>query len=296
VPAHELQVYLPKVTGHQGGTPMSGRNLHRLFALTFTFIVFAAPAIGQDAPGGPGAMPTWTPANKEAVGTSTTVDSRVWFTLEGGTLTEVYYPQLDSPDVRRLEFAVSDGKRVWIESRDLEQSVTRIRPDALLYRQTNRDRGGRFTISKIYATDPARDTLLIDVTFAVSASSSYSLYVLYSPSLRNSGYGDTGFSANGILVAAKQGMSTALISTIGFAQTSNGFQGTSDGYTDLLLHHRLLWSYSRAENGDLIQAARIPDVAHLARFLRLVVCAEEKRIVEQPSIVASHFLTTGRVR
>jgi glucoamylase len=239
---------------------MFGRNAHRLFVpLCSTLIVIAAPALGQDAPGGPGAMPTWTPANKEAVGTSTTLHSRVWFTLEGGTLTEVYYPQLDSADIRRLEFAVSDGQRVWIESRDLHHSVTRVRPDALLYRQRNRDPGGHFTISKTYATDPERDTLLIDVTFAVShpSSSSYSLYVLYSPSLGNSGYGDTGLSTSGILVAAKQGMSTALACTTGFAQTSNGFEGTSDGYTDLLLHHRLLWSYSRADDGNLIQAARI---------------------------------------
>jgi len=28
----------------------------------------------------------------------------------------------------------------------------------------------------------------------------------------------------------------------------------------------------------------------MAQFIRLVVCAEEKRIVEQPKVVADHFL------
>jgi hypothetical protein len=28
----------------------------------------------------------------------------------------------------------------------------------------------------------------------------------------------------------------------------------------------------------------------MAQFIRLVVCSEEKRIVEQPAIVADHFL------
>jgi glucoamylase len=250
---------------------MLGKNLRRLLVLPwFLLTIVAATALSQEAPGGPGALPTWTPANKEGVGTSTAVNSRVWFTLQGGTLSEVYYPQLDSADVRRLEFAVSDGKRVWIESRDLEHSITRLRPDALLYQQSSRDPGGRFMVRKTYATDPARDTLLIDVTFTVSSSAAatpYSLYVLYTPSLRNSGYGDTGSSTEGILVASKQGMATALACTTGFSQTSNGFEGTSDAYSDLLLHKKLLWSYSRAENGNVIQAARISDPARFTLAL-----------------------------
>jgi len=43
---------------------------------------------------------------------------------------------------------------------------------------------------------------------------------------------------------------------------SSGFAGESDGYTDLFLHRGLQWSYSRAENGNLIQSARIRDASH----------------------------------
>jgi len=67
------------------------------------------PIYAQNAPGAPGTMPTWTPGSKEAVGTATTTDSHIWFTLQGGVLSEVYYPRLDTADVRTLEFAVSDG-------------------------------------------------------------------------------------------------------------------------------------------------------------------------------------------
>jgi hypothetical protein len=28
----------------------------------------------------------------------------------------------------------------------------------------------------------------------------------------------------------------------------------------------------------------------MAQFIRLAVCAEEKRVVEQPAVVAAHFL------
>ena len=207
------------------------------------------------APGAPGAIPTWTPANKEAVGTATSIDSRVWFTLQGGILTEVYYPRLDTADVHSLEFAVSDGKSVWIESKDMLHSLSSIDENSLTYRQTSSDPAGHFQIEKAYATDPHHDTLLIDVSF--SGSSAYSLYVLYDPSLNNSGYGDTGYSQSDALIAEKGGVASALVSSGGLAQMTSGFAGASDGYTDLLLHHKLYWSYTRAENGNVIQAAKV---------------------------------------
>src|SRR5258708_39683481 len=123
-----------------------------------------APLVSQDAPGGPGEAPTWTPAGKEGIGTSVTTQSRVWFTLEGGILTEVYYPRVDMADVHGLEFALSDGKRVWFEARGLRHAIERSDDRALVYRQISRDSAGRFTITKAYATDPERNTLLIDVT------------------------------------------------------------------------------------------------------------------------------------
>jgi hypothetical protein len=33
-----------------------------------------------------------------------------------------------------------------------------------------------------------------------------------------------------------------------------------------------------------------PLASSMAQFMRLVVCIEEKRIVEQPAVVANHFL------
>jgi len=219
----------------------------------------------RNAPGAPGTIPTWTAGSKDAVGTATSVDSRVWFTLQGGILTEVYYPRLDTADVRTLEFAVNDGKRVWIESKDLIHSIQWINHDALLYRQTSRDPKSKFTITKTYVTDPRRDTLLIDVTFRGPATDS--LYVLYNAALNNSGYGDTGYTSQGALVAEKSDAASALVSTTGFARTSSGFAGATDGYTDLLLHHRLDWTYTRAENGNVIQAAKLVRASHFTLAL-----------------------------
>jgi glucoamylase len=242
-------------------------GLKRFPVFLFLFLIFTlSPSIqGQTAPGAPGAMPTWTPGSKEAVGTATTADSHVWFTLQGGILSEVYYPRLDTADVRTLEFAVSDGKQVWIESRDLLHSINRVNENALVFRQTSRDPAGSFILTKTYITDPQRDTLLIDVEFSGPASDS--IYVLYDPALKNSGYGDSGSTQGDTLFTQKEGVATALISSGGFAQMSSGFAGASDGYTDLLLHHRLEWTYSQADKGNVVQAAKMPPAKHFTLAL-----------------------------
>ena len=71
----------------------------------------AAPAGAQStAPGAPGASANWTTGNKQGLGTSVGTDSKVWYTLSDGALSEVYYPSGDTGQgARRCEFAVTDG-------------------------------------------------------------------------------------------------------------------------------------------------------------------------------------------
>jgi len=219
----------------------------------------------QTAPGGPGELPTWTRADKNGIGTAVSAASKVWFTLEGGILTEVYYPRVDQADVRTLEFAVSDGRRVWFESRDMRHATEQIDPCALFYQQTNMGAADRFTITKTYATDPETNTLLIDVTFQGRRGDT--LYVLYHPALKNSGYGNTGAYENGALVARRADVASALVASGGLAEPSSGFAAVNDGYTDLALHHGLRWRYARADSGNVVQVARIPRARHFTLAL-----------------------------
>jgi len=66
-------------------------------------------AVKSPAPGGPGLPPRWTRGAKDAVGTAYSTASRVWYTLAAGILTEVYYPTIDTPQIRDLQFLVTDG-------------------------------------------------------------------------------------------------------------------------------------------------------------------------------------------
>ena len=50
-------------------------------------------SIQAQAPGGSGANADWFPATKTGFGTSYTTASNVCFTLQGGRLSEVYYPR-----------------------------------------------------------------------------------------------------------------------------------------------------------------------------------------------------------
>src|SRR5690242_2045155 len=98
----------------------------------------ATPPAATPAPGGPGAAATWTPADKQGFGTARGTASKVWYTLEHGRLTEVYYPNLGTPSLRDLQLIVTDGRTF----ADLESTATTSRitvpdPRSLTYTQTD---------------------------------------------------------------------------------------------------------------------------------------------------------------
>jgi glucoamylase len=206
--------------------------------LVASLLVFALTGLAEaasTAPGAPGDPAVWTPADKDGFGTSTTTASKVWYTLNNGELTEVYYPNLGTPSVRDLQFVVSDGETFAdLETDATTHEVQLVDGRALEYRQIDTDIEKKYRITKTYVTDPARSTLLVDVTFESLTGQSYQLYAFYDPSLNNGGNNDTATSQNGQLLASDGKVASALVSAPGFGQTSSGYKGTSsDGWIDL---------------------------------------------------------------
>jgi glucoamylase len=223
-------------------------------------LVGAAPN-SSSAPGAPGAKAVWTAADKDGFGTSTTTGSKVWYTLNNGELTEVYYPDLGTPSVRDLQFIVSDGQTFAERETDAtNQQVQLVDGRALEYRQVNTDKSGDYRITKTYVTDPARSTVLVDVTFESLTGKPYQLYALYDPSLDNGGDDnddDTATSTDGKLLASDGNVTSALVSAPRFEQASSGYLGTSDGWTDLKDDYRMDWNYGSASTpGNVVQTAR----------------------------------------
>jgi glucoamylase len=217
-----------------------------------------APLAHADtAPGGPGATAVWTDADKDGYGTSTTTSSRVWHTLDDGALTEVYYPDLGTPSVRTLDFIVSDGRT--FAERDSDASNRRVElldPRSLTYRQVNEE-PGRFRITKTYATDPARNVLLVDVRLESLVRGALSAYAVLDPSLGNDGMDDSGSTRGDALVASDAGspVASALVAAPAFTRTSSGYLGTSDGWQDLK-DFRMDWTYTSAPNGNVVQTGK----------------------------------------
>ncbi|RJL25206.1 glucoamylase [Bailinhaonella thermotolerans] len=216
----------------------------------------------DEAPGAPGARPAWTPADKTGYGTSRTLGSKVWFTLRDGALSEVYYPDLGTPSVREMRFVVSDGTGFTErEGEATRGSTTLVDGRALVYRQTNTARSGKWRLTKTYVTDPARASVLVDVTFESLTGRPYRLYALHNPRLSNGGVrdlDDRGETRGGALVAEDGRTAGALASSPAFAETSSGYQGVSDGWTDLRADHTMNWHYEARSGGNVVQTGRIP--------------------------------------
>src|SRR3954451_1730775 len=134
-------------------------------ALIATVVSGAAPAAAAQnpgAPGYPGAAATWSAGDKDGFGTAIGAGrSKVWYTLNNGTLSEIYYPRIDTPATRDTQLVVSDGATF----SDREVTATTHRAElvdsrALVYRQVDTARSGKYRITKTYVTDPFRSAVL----------------------------------------------------------------------------------------------------------------------------------------
>jgi glucoamylase len=125
------------------------------------------------------AMAQWPTAAKNGFGTSNTLASKVWFTLAEGVMTEVFYPTVDMPSVRSLQFLIITGAKTENEIDDTVHRIELPNPSSLTFRQVNRAKSGAYTISKTYVTDPRRSSVLIRVDFNTATNAQ--LYINYVP-------------------------------------------------------------------------------------------------------------------
>jgi glucoamylase len=239
----------------------------RHFVCVFGVLTFLAvlplqsqQGAGAAAPGAPGGKPTWTNANKVGVGTSTTTSSRVWFTLgQSGALDEVYYPALDSANTRALELIVTDGATfAEIESQDTEHAVEMPDPAALTFVQINTSKSGRYRIRKTYITDPAQNTVLVQLQLTALKSGPLMAFVYFDPALKNSGLHDNGSARDQALFDSKGDVACALVSAPAFVSVSSGYADSSDGWTELKKSYRLTQRYASAPDGNVAQIAELP--------------------------------------
>lgn len=233
------------------------------------FAMACPPLFGQatnpPAPGAPGGDAHWPSAAKNGFGTANTVDSKVWFTLNNGVMTEVFYPRLDVPNTQTLQLIVCGARDCQIESEDTYHEMRVVNSRALSFQQINKAKDGAYTVTKTYTTDPAQASILIQVDVDTHSGVPGDIYVYYDPSLNNSGFHDTGWSSGSTLFCSDSHVASALLSSEGFEETTSGFLGTSDGWLQLKRARTLTEKYERAENGNVVQVARLRRTEETAR-------------------------------
>jgi glucoamylase len=226
----------------------------------------------HSAPGGPGMPPRWTRGAKEAVGTAYSTASRVWYTVAAGILTEVYYPTIDTPQIRDLQFLITDGTTFFHDERRNTTSIIDCVDDASLgFEIVNVADEPRYTLRKTLIGHPHQDCVLMRtrVEAAPDVLPRLQLYVLCAPHLEIGGWHNSAevvdTKAGPIIVAFKGGTWLALGATAPLTRRSCGYVAVNDAWTDLHGNRTLDWQYDAAYDGNIAIAAQI-DLARTTDF------------------------------
>ncbi len=247
------------------------------------------PTDAGAATGGPGSLSHFGLARKDCLGTSRGTASKVWFTVAGGVLSDVYYPTIDTTNVETLQLVVTDGRTfTHLATRDMTYTVAPLDPSGMTCRVTSRAKDGRYTLTTDYVTDPKRASVVLRTRLVPRDEDDHlRLYARLDTNLNGNGGGgdaatqnagpdagvtdrssgtpvpvgsDTVTKTNAANRDYAQPVYSALRADRPFTAVSNGFAGTaSDGLTQLDAGHRLATTYSSATGGNLVQTVGLAD-------------------------------------
>ena len=239
------------------------------------------------APGAPGAPSYFDLARKDCVGTAAAQGSKVWYTVAGGVLSDVYEPTIDNTDVSTLQYVVTDGSTYTdLQTRDMTYTVT-ADPTGMACTVTSTDAKHGFQLVTTYITDPARDTVLMQTALKNLPGSGTNvsrlhLYARLDAHVNgnggggsenagaNSGVVDTStgasvpviFSTNTVTNAVNRDYAVptymALAASTPVQTASVGYAGTaSDGLTQLDASHALTPLYDSAPGGHIVATENV---------------------------------------
>ena len=210
------------------------------------------------APGAPGIAPRWTHSAKDVIGAAYSTSSRVWFTVSDRVISEVYYPTLDRPQIRDLQFLVTDGESFLHDAhRNLESTIEYLGEHGLGVRIVNADRQGRYRIVIEVISDPHQACVLLDTRLEGEPVFIQRLrvYALLAPHLEVGGWGNNGnvarIAGREFLTANKNGSWLAMAATVPFVRRSCGYVGATDGWQDLASHFKISAEYAAASDGNI---------------------------------------------
>ncbi|HWF99028.1 MAG TPA: glycoside hydrolase family 15 protein [Steroidobacteraceae bacterium] len=222
-----------------------------------------------EAPGAPGLPPTWCSSAKEMVGCSLG-PSRLWFTVGGGILNEVYHPRIDIPQIRDLGIIVADGKGFWVEVKRMYRHTLSLAgpgvPAVLIVHQHE-----RFELTLRMVPSRERDVLLLEME--LTGDESLRPYALLAPHLGGTGHDNSaaiaGHRGHRVLWAQQGPFALALAAVTqdqqdAWGRASCGFVGTSDGWQDFARNGAMTWEHASAGPGNVALIGELPRSVVLA--------------------------------
>src|SRR6478735_10246121 len=183
------------------GVAMRARSVRLLvptvLATSVLVAVPIAPAHAAAATGGPGALSHFDLARKDCLGTARNATSKVWYTVAGGVLSDVYYPTVDNTNLETLQYIVTDGSTFTdLQARDMTYTAESVNDSGgMACRITATAKSGKYTIVTTYITDPSRNTVLMRVAFEPKPKANgptLRLYVRFDPTVNGNGGGGSG--------------------------------------------------------------------------------------------------------
>jgi glucoamylase len=251
----------------------------------------AAPAAqtAAAAPGAPGAPSYFDLARKDCLGTAAGRGSKVWYTVAGGVLSDVYEPTIDNTDVSTLQYVVTDGSTFTdLQARDMTYTVA-ADPTGMACTVTSANSAHGYRLITTYVTDPARDTVLMSTRLQALPGAGANLGRLHlyarldahvngnggggsENAGANSGAVDSSgvpvvFSTNTVTNATNRdyavptymalAATSAQAASVGYADTA------SDGLTQLDAARVLTTTYNSAPDGHVVATENVtPDRGH----------------------------------
>jgi glucoamylase len=256
----------------------------------------AAARRGAPAPAGPGTAAHFDLARKDCVGTARDAGSKVWFTVAGGVLSDVYEPTIDTTNVESMRFVVTDGRTFTeLQGRDTTYTVS-TDGTGMACTVTTASKAGRYRLVTTYITDPGRDAVVMRTrllgggrtgTGATGTGGTggtgggggdLRLYVRLDASVGGNGGGgevnggaDTGTVAAGVPVVSDENTTTnaanrdyarpthlALTAARPLPEASVGFAGTAGDGLSMLDTDRRLTAFDAAADGNVVATALLP--------------------------------------
>lgn len=215
--------------------------------------------------GAPGIAPRWTSSAKTGIGTAYHTSSCVWFTISHGIVNEIYFPHVDLPNTRDLQFLISDGESFCHEERrDLLHQTEYPEQNSLLYRLTNSDREDRYRLVKEIIVDPHSSVLLMHTRLEIldpALRGKLRLYALLSPHMKGTGENNSacwcGSNDRKLFDAQREDIHMSFGCEPDFTRRSVGYVGFSDGWQDLMDNFKMDWEFEQANDGNIALTGEI---------------------------------------